>query len=674
VFSATPGWSGRGAAASAIIGGAILAALASQIRAPEVDGTLIDQVSAATSADDSVQRVGAARGNIEDTILIVEPESITIREAFDRLSRFSTELESVNRSIVMRSPLSAADQTFIFDLSDDDPFSDLLSALHGLPEGGGIVGASETSFAVVVAAPAESSSAVIDLVASFQWEPSFRQPLLFSMHALEQEVVTNLRKDLAIIIPLIGVMLPFGLFLAFSSWRALVLPLAAAASAILVVLSVMSLSDVAVNLVTLLAFPVVLIVTVANSCHFLANAANELNASGSVDASVLTTMQRIVPPFIMSSLTTAFAFGSLMLNDLEPIAVLGRVAAIALLAVLAVTLLVTPLCLRFFLSGTPRTAVRIRAFRLVERGLNRWLRPASIALVFAGCGGLVALPDLRMESDPRAFLPADGPSADALIHLEQNFYTFTPIRAVIEPAEPSVDPVAVLSAAGNLGRELLSRDDTVQVVLEPALEPEGSYLLTVLVSSADRLTEVRDAIASAGSDGLLRVTQSDLRSIYAAIDRQAFGSLMQSLLWSAVVILAAIAVMFRSMRAVIASILVNVIPLAIVCLALWLTGGAINIVAALVFVVALGIIVDDTVHVLYWVKAGKPIAGSNIEFSMLFSTVLLCAGLLICMLSDVETTRRFAGLCATAVATALLADLGLLPALMGRVRQSRVAN
>ena len=120
-----------------------------------------------------------------------------------------------------------------------------------------------------------------------------------------------------------------------------------------------------------------------------------------------------------------------------------------------------------------------------------------------------------------------------------------------------------------------------------------------------------------------------------------------------------------SAATLIATVVANGVPLLIVFGAVWLAGDPLNLVTAFVFLVALGVIVDDTIHILYRHHDGESLSGSSIEYSVVISTIMLCAGLMLCQMSDFPTTRQFASYCALALTGAVASDLTLLPAMLG---------
>jgi len=276
---------------------------------------------------------------------------------------------------------------------------------------------------------------------------------------------------------------------------------------------------------------------------------------------------------------------------------------------------------------------------------------------------------LTLKSDPRAFFPDGSESRAALTILENEFYAFTPIRVLVRPAGTQFDSVELLRTTGAVLRNLQSRSEVIHASMQPANRPD-SYLLTALIDRADNVAAVRtyvDELAGSSGPGVAFL-QSDLERVYEEIDSRALASLNRSLLWSLGLILVTIAVTFRSVRAFSAAALVNCLPLLFLCALMWLTSAPFNLVTALVFVVALGIVVDDTVHILFELRDRGRLSESSTVFSIVLSTTLLCLGLLLCQLSGFETTRAFGAHMTAVLIAAVICDLALLPRVLGRWR------
>jgi hypothetical protein len=293
-----------------------------------------------------------------------------------------------------------------------------------------------------------------------------------------------------------------------------------------------------------------------------------------------------------------------------------------------------------------------------------------VTLVVVALASALTVPGVAVRSDARLFFPDNAAFTEAFLVFEERFYVFAPMRVLVRPAV-GVDPLEALRFAGVVRDALQDDEGSLLVGLEPAVNGAG-FLITAVVEDelvASRLTLLLEGIRQ--QEGLpYELTVSSAQLVYESIDRQALSSLTGSLSFSVLIIFGAITLLFRSARFVLAALIANAIPLLMVFGGVWLVGDPLNLVTAFVFLVALGVIVDDTIHILYRHQRGGEVAGSSIEFSVVLSTIMLCLGLLLCQLSDFPTTRLFAMYCALALTGAVFSDLTLLPALL-RYRGSR---
>jgi predicted RND superfamily exporter protein len=419
---------------------------------------------------------------------------------------------------------------------------------------------------------------------------------------------------------------------------------------------------VTINLVTLIALPVVLIVGLANSCHFLAKSSAQARQGGGRDVVVRATLQRVGPPFFYSTLTTAIALASLGFNELPPIANLGLLSAAALILVFFLVLLAAPLLLRQYLSGATGGRRESGLFGALSRRLAAWRAPISALLILAMLGGAFCVPFLTVKSEPRAFIPDNAPFSSALNLFEDEFYVFSPLRVLVDVSGD--DRLLGLRTAGVVREALSDHDGVRRVSMQPAVGSHNAYVLSALLADTGSLDSVRSLLDSYAVRGGLELSYSNAELVYGDIDHQAMESLLRSLGWSIALIFGAIVILFRSLRALLAALIANTVPLMLVCGAVWLIGNPLNLVTVFVFLVALGVIVDDSIHILFWRASGDTVSGSSIEFSVLLSTFMLCLGLLLCQLSDFPTTRLFAAYCALAMLAAVISNLTVLPQLL----------
>ena len=153
------------------------------------------------------------------------------------------------------------------------------------------------------------------------------------------------------------------------------------------------------------------------------------------------------------------------------------------------------------------------------------------------------------------------------------------------------------------------------------------------------------------------------------------GNLVQSLLFAIILISLLMAYMFRSFKMIIISLLPNILPLVMTAGLMGFLGIPIKPSTILVFSIAFGISVDDTIHFLAkyrqelkvnkW-KIKRSVYNSVKEagISMFYTSVVLFFGFSVFTLSNFGGTIALGGLVATTLLFAMISNLILLPALL----------
>jgi predicted RND superfamily exporter protein len=646
--------------ASAIAATVLLALFAALIRPPVIQGSMLDQIPSSNMRLEIERRITAASGGTTLTAVIVAPREVSVSDVFGDLDKLRAELARLDRRIDMRSVDAVREQLFVYDLGGEDPVASLLGALRDSPQAATAVSGDARRFLIVLSSPASLEVELLRVLDAHAWSDVSAEHAVLSSALLERDVAAGLEKDLRLLLPTIVGIILLALYVAYGAWRALLLPLFASVASIVVSFSLFSALGVTINQVTLLALPIVLIVGLANSCHFLAKSA--AGSRHDIDTTVRLTLQRVGPPFFFSTLTTAIAVASLGFNELPPIANLGRLSAAALLFVFLLVLLAAPLSLRWFLSRPVGSRQKSRLFAVVSRWLSVWRAHISATLLLAMLAGAVSLPLLTVKSEPAAFIPDAAPFSVALNLFEKEFYAFSPLRALV--SVKSDDLLLGIRSAGAIRESLAQHPDVRRASLQPAADANNAFVLSALLASEASLAAVLPVLDAAATGDDIDLVYSSTSLVYGDIDRQALESLLVSLASSVALIFGSILVVFRSFRALLGALLATAVPLMLVCAAVWFIGSPLNLVTVFVFLVALGVVVDDSIHILFWRAAGDSVSGSSIEFSVLLSTLLFCLGLLLCQLSVFPTTRQFAAYCALALVAAVISNLTVLPLLL----------
>jgi len=143
---------------------------------------------------------------------------------------------------------------------------------------------------------------------------------------------------------------------------------------------------------------------------------------------------------------------------------------------------------------------------------------------------------------------------------------------------------------------------------------------------------------------------------------------------AALIIFAVLAMLYRSLRIGLISIVPNCFPLAVAGTWLAVTGQSLEVVTVCAFTVCLGIAVDDTIHFLTrFVEERSRTdddqeairrAFTGVGTALLMTTIVLVAGFSTVLLSDSRDHFIFASLGAITLTAALFGDLVFLPALL----------
>lgn len=149
---------------------------------------------------------------------------------------------------------------------------------------------------------------------------------------------------------------------------------------------------------------------------------------------------------------------------------------------------------------------------------------------------------------------------------------------------------------------------------------------------------------------------------------------------ASLIIFAVLAIVYRSVRLGLISIIPNMFPLAAAGMFLVFTGQPLEVVTVCAFTVCLGIAVDDTIHFLTRYQEEKAIAPdedtaiynafSGVGTALIITTIVLVAGFVTVLLSDSRDHFIFASMAIITLSAALFADLVFLPAMLKQYANS----
>jgi predicted RND superfamily exporter protein len=192
----------------------------------------------------------------------------------------------------------------------------------------------------------------------------------------------------------------------------------------------------------------------------------------------------------------------------------------------------------------------------------------------------------------------------------------------------------------------------------------------------DRLmSEIKPQIDSIFDPAKYKVTLTGTSIVFLEGTNYLVGDLFSSLLFGVIIISIMMAIMFWSARMVFISFIPNIIPQIVTAGIMGFVGIPLKPSTILVFSIALGITVDNTIHYLakyrqelkyhdWKIKESALLAIRETGASMVYTSLVLLFGFGCFAASEFEGTRALGVLTAVTLLVAMITNLIILPALL----------
>tara|TARA_R110002049_G_scaffold47902_1_gene138417 strand:+ start:124992 stop:127412 length:2421 start_codon:yes stop_codon:yes gene_type:complete len=487
------------------------------------------------------------------------------------------------------------------------------------------------------------------------------------------------------------------------------------------------------NAVLIVLPPLVFVLTVSSGIHlsnYYIDASHEfpdLTRSGAARRA----MRAGVAPCLLATGTTVVGLGSLMLVRLEPIRVFGGVASLGVISTLLLLLLILPGAM---VLTRPRS-IRAAHDQLRPRGpIRSWFRqrirarlarPWPLIVGFLLVAGLLATGLTKLETSvniPRMFLP-DSDIRQQYQWFESNLgptvtgdltITFEPLAEEDDPLErldavkrahiaayqlENVDGVlSAMSFVPSIPRgRSLSATATRGVIRKLIRDPESSlgklafihrddqaevWRISVRVPQRqdtdyrEQIETIRQAVVDELQDSPTGagVSFTGHVAIVQTAQQVLLHDLFRSFLSAFAVVAVVMMFLLRSVLGGLIAMVPNLFPTVALFGLMGLIRAPLDIGSVMTASVALGIAVDDTVHLLsrFGSRRARGFGQIRAAFGALgqcgwamFQTTLVCGlSLMAYWFSDFVPTSRFALLMFGLLTAALVGDVFLLPGLM----------
>jgi uncharacterized protein len=474
----------------------------------------------------------------------------------------------------------------------------------------------------------------------------------------------------------------------------------------------------------------ILVIGVADTLHLLVEQrtqAAQLGPEADGATTIAAAARHVCTPCLLTSLTTAIGFGSLVTSDIPPVADFGVAAALSSLVTFGVSMLLVPAAASLMAAPNPRANRALRTEAL-GNALVRWPR-ASLALGL-GLSVVVALGSAQLYSDTNflEFFDSDSQLVKDARVIEDRFAGVAPAELLIEGPPGISKRPDVLEAIYAFERDLekleivdaaLSASDVLRAavgVLDgtpriPKTEEELFQIASLLKQIAGDRLPAEQLISPAGGvhpdvewlrvsiraravgssrfavfvAEVERLEKTHLESLglsatptgTAVVFSQTADRIMAGQIESFVVAFVIITIVMifalRSLKLGLLSIIPNLMPIAAMLGTMGYLGIPLNSFNSMIASIAIGIAVDDTIHIMTGFKrfsSTLPLKDAVRETvahegaAILATSAVLFAGFCVLLFASFHPTANFGFLTAVAIAFALIGDLLLVPGLL----------
>jgi predicted RND superfamily exporter protein len=547
--------------------------------------------------------------------------------------------------------------------------------------------------------------------------------------AIDLALQEAMRRDLSIFAPLSVLAFLVILAASYRSTKPVLMGAMAAGLSLVWSLGILPLTDTPMSLSLTMLVPLVLSMSLVYSIHFLTCYMRQTNEGADDAQQMRTCFQHLIVPSLLCGATTCVGFFSLGTSPLPGIRDVGIFVGVGMVACVWMSAVFLPVVLMRLPTKGPKT--RSTQSGSVVTGVISAMRGAIMrhpgglvlaVLVLTVVTGL-GLFRFKVETNHLAYLKNDREITESFEFVDQQFGGVLPLEVVITvPARSSASAVKRMLLAERDLRELDGLGSVVSAadLISDAerIKPQGTapliphfdlargFLPGKLWQLLDR-PSVGGAYVIRGDTAItLRIAcrahvqsserlQTLLEEVQQVVDmhlgeyqpvvtgiaRYFVGVeryVVLTQIWSFAIALAVtvllLAVMSGSWQTGLAVVAVNVIPVLMVLGMMGWFGIPLDIITVMIASIAIGIVVDDTLHLLYRYRLEEArgslprlalqTAFSEVGEPVATGTLILFVGFVVLVPARFLPTAYFGGLSALTVLVAALADMLLLPALL----------
>lgn len=525
------------------------------------------------------------------------------------------------------------------------------------------------------------------------------------------------------------------LFGFFRSVKAVIFPLIIIGVIVVWVLGTISLFGFEITLLTGLIPSIIVVIGIPNSVYMLNKYHHEYSSHGDQMKALAKIIRNIGIVTFITNFTTAVGFFVLVFTGIPILVEFGIVAGINIMCTFIVSTIMIPSVFSLFKPPSDRHLKHLdfKMLNGVLMGMDvlvhkhrKLIFTTTIVIVLASLYGITKLQSISYMVDD---LPEDSPLAKQLEFFEENFSGVMPLEVIVDTGTKKG-----VQNLGNLRKinEFEVWLDSLQGISQPVSvvsfikaarqafynqspafysipnNRESAFILRYLKEESDEAGIAKSFVDSTGQFIRISLKMPDVGSnkmdslvntvISPKID-EIFGdskmdvkitgtvplfikgnkylidNLITSMIFAFFIIAVIMAILFKNFRMIMISLVPNLIPLLLTGAIMGYFGIPLKPSTALIFSIAFGISVDDSIHFLAKYRQELhahnffvPIAVSRslreTGASMIYTSIILFCGFVIFTLSEFGGTVALGKLTSITLLFAMLTNLVVLPALL----------
>ncbi len=553
-----------------------------------------------------------------------------------------------------------------------------------------------------------------------------------------------IRKEVGLFIFLAFLVTSIILYIFFKSFKAMFISILVVGIGVVWSFGTLGLLDYEITILSALIPPLLIVIGIPNSIFLINKFHNEFKSHGNKPLSLIRMIKRVGNITILTNTTTALGFATFILTSSQDLRQFGLVASINIFAVFLLSLLLIPILLSYLKPPKERHVKHLdRAWlNKIIKVITYWVKykreyvyTYTIIIITIAIVGVLKIQSTGNITDD---IPKDSKLYEGIQFFEQNFNSVLPLEITIDTHRKN--GITKLSTLKRLDRltdtlatyEQFSSSLSVLDVVKYSKQAiyNGNPDFYDLPNSQEKnwlLNYTKNSDIPSGWMGSfvdenlqvgrisLQVTDigtTEMKEIKKKLRTQIDGifnpekynvkitgssvvflegttylvkNLFISLALAVLLISLFMAWMFNSFRMVIVSLIPNLIPLLLTAAIMGFFGIAIKPSTILVFSIAFGISVDDTIHFLAKYRQELKYNNNNIKssvvvairetgISMIYTSIVLFFGFSIFITSQFGGTIALGLLVSITLLIALLSNLVVLPSLLLTLEKSKIAQ